>query len=78
MNIERAFGDVPRFDNEEYKRLMESTIRHNRLPTLMQEVKEVFDLKAKKDISDAEKRAKGCGCRNCHMDAQNTKEWYGA
>ncbi len=45
-------------------------------PTVIQEAILVVAAKESKDVYIAEKRAKGCGCRNCFKDAEMVKEWY--
>ena len=35
----------------------------------------IFDSKISLDIKNAEIRARKCGCRNCHRNAQRMREW---
>jgi hypothetical protein len=44
--------------------------------TILQEAILVVAAKESKDIYAAESRARGCGCNNCHKDAERVKEWY--
>lgn len=43
---------------------------------VLQEAILVVAAKESKDLYNANQRAIGCGCNNCHKDAIQIKEWY--